>query len=438
MRKKSKSTHGAAKKSRSMSARAGRAHRPVITAVRGIGRLYTLEGAAAKSGRRCVSADLSPVASAAMIIVDGRIEWIGAEKNLSRKLARRAVRFEHDFRGASVIPALVECHTHLVYAGNRAAEFERRNQGESYQSIAKSGGGILSTVRQTREASEAELARLAQARADRFLQQGVATIEIKSGYALDVEGELKMLRAAGRVKGARIIRTFLGAHAIPPEARSAEAYLESLINEALPRVKEEGLACRVDIFVEDGFFNASVARRYLQAAKNLGFDLAVHADQLTRSGGAELACELGARSAEHLILIDSDDIRRLAASEVICVLLPTADLYMKCAYPPARALIDAGARVALATDFNPGTAPSQDVALAGVLARLQMKMSLPEVITAYTFNAAAALGLERELGSLTIGKRADFAVLKGDLDEIFLTAGEQPIAHLFRDGQKLF
>lgn len=414
---------------------AGSASKEKVQVFLGVGQLHTLAGAASKSGRRPTDDDLTTLSKAAFVVSGGRITWIGEERNLpaSKSDGGHAT----DLGGATVIPALVESHTHLVYAGNRAAEFERRNRGESYQSIAAGGGGILSTVRATREASVDELARLAQERADRFARQGVATIEIKSGYGLTVEHEMKMLRAAGRVSGPRIVRTFLGAHAIPKEESSAEAYLARLENEALPLLKKEGLACRVDVFVEKGYFEVEASRRYLQAAKKMGFDLAIHADQLTRSGGAQLAVELGARSAEHLICINDEDVASLSASETTCVLLPSADLYMNCAYPPARKLIDGGARVALATDVNPGSSPSLDVALVGVLARVQMRMTLTEVLVAYTVGAAHALGLGREAGSLEVGKFADFAVVDGHLEDLFLEVGLMPVTKTAREGQWL-
>jgi len=402
-----------------------------------IGELYTFTGVAKKKGRRVTDEDLGCIKNAAMVSRNGRIEWVGSEDDLPEKFAKKKDLQEENMRGAGVIPAFVECHTHAVFAGNRSAEFERRLRGESYQSIAASGGGILSTVRATREASEAQLAKIAQKRIDRFIDQGVTTVEVKSGYGLSAESELKMLRAALRLKGARVVPTFLGAHAIPPEAGSAEAYIDYLIEEVLPLVRKEKLARRADIFVEKGYFLGATAEKYLRAVRELGFQLAVHADQLSHSGGAELAVRFGAKSAEHLIEIDENDIKKLAASEVTCVLLPTADLYMKCSYPPARKLIDNGARVALATDLNPGTAPSQDLALVGVLARLEMKMTLPEVLSAYTVGAAHALGLENELGSLSEGKLCDFCGLEGGLDELFYEVGRQPIKRVYREAQRL-
>jgi len=399
---------------------------------RGITSLITLKGAAEKKARHIQTADLSPIHNAAMLVRAGKIIWAGNESECPLATAHRI-----DLGGAVVIPALVESHTHLVFAGNRAAEFERRNQGESYLSIGRTGGGIQSTVRSTRAASFEDLVNIGQMRIERYLKQGVATIEIKSGYGLSFESEAKMLRAAGQLKRARVVRTFLGAHAQPKEFTTAKDYIHFLITDCLPKIKAERLAERADIFVEDGYFDREVARTYLKSARELGFDLVIHADQLTRSGGAELAIEFGARSAEHLLCINQDDIAALSQSEVTCVLLPNSDFYMNCHYPPARALIDQGARIALATDFNPGSSPTQDVALVGILARVQMKLSFAEVLAAYTVGAAFALGLEKELGSLEVGKSADFAVLEGELEEIFLEVGRMPVRQLYRAGVAL-
>ena len=400
-----------------------------------------------KRARSITADDLGWIDDAALLIENGKILAVGRERDLLKKatvkkwLARRskedAIR-EIDVQGRIVTPSFTECHTHLIYAGNRAGEFERRNQGESYQSIAKSGGGILATVLPTREALEKDLVRIGQARADRYIRQGVTTIEAKSGYGLNLETEFKLLRASKKVKRARIVTTFLGAHAVPKDFTNADDYIDYLIREAFPRLKEQGETKRVDIFVEDGYFNRDQARRYMRAAKQYGFDLVVHADQLTLSGGAELAVDLEARSADHLIQIQSPEIRKLAKSEVSCVLLPSADLYMKCAYPPARRLIEAGARVALATDLNPGTSPSQDIALVGLLARLEMKMTLPEVFVAYTLGAAYALGLGDRLGALVPGRQADFCVLSDGFDDLFLEIGRTPVESVYRDGEKLW
>jgi imidazolonepropionase len=405
--------------------------------VRGIRSLFTLDGAAKKSARRITTPDLGEIKQAALAVIDGKIVYAGSERKLPRGLRSQLTHIE-DLGGATVLPALSECHTHLLFAGNRAAEFERRIQGESYQEIAKSGGGIMATVLATRKETEAKLVQVAQKRVERFLRQGVTTIEIKSGYGLTIEGELKMLRAMKRLSRARVVPTFLGAHAIPREYKgNAEAWINELISKSLPLLDDDDLACRVDIFVEEGYFSKSLARKYLQTARDFGFDLVLHADQLTHSGGAELAIELGVRSADHLLRINKQEIKALAKSDVTCVLLPNSDLYMNCPYPPARALIDSGARVALATDFNPGSAPSQDTALVGVLARVLMKMTLPEVIAAYTIGAAHALGLADQLGSLSLGKRGDFIVLDGGIEELFLQIGYQPVVKVYREGHRL-
>jgi imidazolonepropionase len=400
-----------------------------IKVFKGIGQLVTLASAAARKGRRAEAGDLAAIRDAAIVSVGGVIKWVGPEKEMPK--AYKSARAT-SLRGAVVVPGLVECHTHLIYAGTRSAEFERRNQGESYQSIAKSGGGILSTVKATREASETELTESGQKRIDRFLSQGVTTVEVKSGYGLTLKDEMKMLRAARALKGARIVPTFLGAHAIPKEFANADAYVDELIT-YLPKIKK--LARRVDAFVENGYFSAQTTRRYLEAATKLGFSASIHADQLTLSGGSMLAIEQKATSADHLVQLGAKEIKALAASPVTCVLLPSADLYMDCAYPNARALIDSGACVALSTDFNPGTSPSQDVALVGLLARVRMKMSLAETLVAYTVGSAHALGLEKQIGSIEIGKSCDFAVLTGELDELFLDAGHMPVARTFCQAQ---
>ncbi len=402
-----------------------------IKVYKGIGQLLTLASAAARKGRLAEASDLIGLPNAAIVSSGKKIAWVGPENELPKRYAKAKSK---NLGGAVVIPGLVECHTHLIYAGNRAGEFERRNQGESYQSIAKSGGGILSTVRATREASEKQLVRIGQKRIDRFIKQGVTTVEVKSGYGLTLKDELKMLRAARSLKKARIVPTFLGAHAVPKEFANADAYVDELIT-YMPKVRK--LAKRVDAFVENGYFSADTTRRYLKAARANGMSASIHADQLTLSGGSRLAVEMKATSADHLVQLGSSEIREIASSDVTCVLLPSSDLYMNCAYPKAREMIDAGAIVALSTDFNPGTSPSQDVALVGILARVQMKMTLAEVLVAYTVGAAHALGLEKEIGSIEVGKSCDFNVLSGGLEELFLDIGHMPIARTICQGQAI-
>lgn len=369
----------------------------------------------------------------AMIIEAGRIAWLGPQSKIPKKLKFKK---EIDLKKKKVLPAFVECHTHLVFAGSRADEFELRNNGVSYLEIAKKGGGILSTMKKTRQASARELLISAQKRVDQFIKQGVATIEVKSGYALDLKNEIKTLDVISKLKGAQIVPTFLGAHAKPPEFDSYGEYLEFLARMVLPVIKKKKLASRVDIFIEKNFFEVAEARKYLQVAQQLGFNVTIHANQLSLSGGAELALDLQAQSADHVIHLTDEAIKKFARSQTVAVLLPAADLYMKCPYPSARKLIDAGATVALATDFNPGSCPTQDLALVGLLARLEMKMTLPEVFKAYTINAAKALGLQHEVGSLAVGKKANFISTDAELTDFFYSAGQMPEHELFIAGNR--
>ncbi|RYZ74641.1 MAG: imidazolonepropionase, partial [Proteobacteria bacterium] len=292
---------------------------------RGIGQLVSLASAAKREGRHANDADLSSLENAALVAENGKIKWLGPEAKLPDSYRRKKAT---DLKGKVVIPGLVEPHTHLIFAGNRSAEFEKRNQGVGYQQIAEAGGGILATVRATRAASEKQLGAIGQKRTDRFLKQGVTTIEVKSGYGLTLDEEMKMLRAAKSLKGARIVPTFLGAHAKPAEYESADSYIDYLVQTALPRIKKEKLATRVDVFIEKGYFSTEMAKRYLRAAEKLGLQGSIHADQMTLSGGARLAVELGAKSADHLVQLGAEEIEILAKSDVTCVLLPSADLYM--------------------------------------------------------------------------------------------------------------
>jgi len=406
--------------------------------VTNISELLTLAPAMQKEGRKVLEQDLGIQQNQALYIEKGRIVWMGPHKKIPKTLAKAKKLKEFSAKGMTVLPGLVECHTHLIFAGSRAAEFEMRNQGVSYQEIAKAGGGILSTMKQTRAMSPAAMKTLSQKRVNAFVAQGVTTLEIKSGYALDEKNELKVLKVAKSLEGPRIVPTFLGAHAKPPEFDSYKAYLDFLKDKVLPQVKKQKLSQRVDIYVEDGFFNKNDSREFLKAAQAMGFQILMHADQLTLSGGADLGVELGALSGDHLLQIGESQIRKLAKSQVTCVLLPTADLYMRCKYPPARELIDNGARVALATDFNPGTSPTQDVSLVGLLARLEMKMTLPEVVAAYTVGAAFALDLQKEVGSLELGKSADFMCIETDWRQLFYSAGERSATLVYQSGERIY
>ncbi len=370
----------------------------------------------------------------AMVVKAGRIQWIGP---LSQQPSVKGLAAKVNLKNQKVFPSFIECHTHTVFAGTRADEFEQRNQGVSYLEIAARGGGILSTVKNTRTTSKKELLKLAQERIHHFMRQGVSTVEVKSGYGLDLETEIKTLEVAKALKGPRIVTTFLGAHAKPKEFENYEEYLDFLLINVLPVLKKKKLSRRVDIFIEKNFFEVEAARKYLKKFQDEDFDVTIHANQMSQSGGASLAIELQARSADHVIHINDEDIHEFSRSKTVAVLLPAADLYMQCEYPPARKLIDAGATVALATDFNPGSSPTQDVMLVGLLARLEMKMSLSEVFLAYTINAAKALGLENEEGSLEKGKWANFICTTADMTDFFYSAGHVPAHTLFIRGNKV-
>ncbi|MBC7465845.1 MAG: imidazolonepropionase [Bdellovibrio sp.] len=368
----------------------------------------------------------------AFIVEDGRFSWIGAQNKIPKK---QKFQKEFDLMNKLVLPSFIECHTHSVFAGSRAEEFELRNTGVSYLEIAARGGGILSTMKKTRDESAAKLVKKTQMHVDQFLKQGVSTLEIKSGYALDLKNEIKSLEVIKKLKGPRFVSTFLGAHALPPEFKTHAEYLDYLVETVLPVVKKKKLAERVDIFIEQKFFEKGPAEQFLKKAKQMGFQITIHANQLSLSGGVDLALQLNAQSADHSIYLTDDLIQKFSKSKTVAVLLPAADLYMKCAYPPARKLLDAGATVALATDFNPGSCPTQDLSLVGLLARLEMKMTLPEVFTAYTSSAAKALGIFQDEGDFSLGKRANFICTDADLSDFFYSAGATPDHFLFICGK---
>jgi imidazolonepropionase len=392
---------------------------------RDINKVLTLEKAANKNGRKPSESDLTPIQQASILVDNGKIAWVGESKKIPKQWAHKSKAKteikEISLNNQTVLPGFVECHTHSLFAGDRTAEFEQRNMGVSYQEINAKGGGIRSTMRATRKSSNEELRSLLEIRLDNFISQGVTTVEVKTGYALDLKNELRCLKVLNEKYKIQVIPTYLGAHSIPPEFSSAADYLDFIRAKVLPKIKK--LTNRVDIFIERGFFEFDNSLNYLTDAKKMGFQIAIHADQLSFSGGADAALMVSAKSADHLLMINSQTIESLAKSEVTCVLLPTADLYMKSSYPKAREMIDSGCRVALATDYNPGSSPTQDIALVGLLARLEMKMSLPEVITAYTVGAAHALGLERQIGSLQVGHNANFISTESDWNQLFYSPG---------------
>jgi imidazolonepropionase len=356
--------------------------------------------------------DIHLIPDAAMAWDEGVIRWVGPQKDLPAEY-RAAQRI--DAGGRLVVPGLIDCHTHLAFGGWRAEEFEQRILGQSYLDVARRGGGIASTVRQTRAATEQELCDRAAGSLAEMVSLGVTTVECKSGYGLDLDTELKLLRVYRRLAGeqpAHLVSTFLGAHVVPQEYRDDRAgYLDLLINKMIPAVAREKLAVCCDVFVEKSAFTAEEAKRILRAGQNAGLASRLHADQLSSGGGAELAASLGALSADHLEHISEAGVIAMAAAGTIAVSLPIASLYLGQPPMPARRLIDAGVAVAVATDFNPGSAPSYHLPLALTLACTLQRMTPAEALKGATIYAARAVGLEELAGSLESGKAADFAII---------------------------
>ena len=368
--------------------------------------------------------DAGILKNTAVAVSNGRIAAIGSANDLRAAYADAEVV---DCRGGVLTPGLVDSHTHAVFGKPRFEEHELRAEGYDYMEIAKRGGGIHASVRDFRDRSEDELYDLAVPRVQELASYGTTTLEIKSGYGLTTEDELKALRVIRRLGDrlpVRIVATWLGAHEIPHEYRSSDAqraeFVDLLIREMLPEVVEQGIARFADVFCEPGVFTIDETRRILEASRKAGLGLKLHADELKPSGGAELAAELDAASADHLGAISEKGIAALAKSNTVATLLPGTMLFLgKAKQAPARALIDAGAAVALATDFNPGTSPTVNFPLMLTLGVSQLRMSLAEVLIAATVNGAAALGLAGETGQIAAGFAADLSLFAiGDVREL--------------------
>lgn len=356
--------------------------------------------------------ELHEIAGAALAWRDGRIAWVGPEADLPAEFSGEE---RLDAAGRLVVPGLVDCHTHLGFGGWRADEFTRRVLGATYLELAAAGGGIASTVRQTRALERDLLLQRCRGFLREMASLGVTTVEAKSGYGLSVGHELRLLEVYGelaRSEPLRLVPTLLGAHAVPPEFKADRAgYVRLLVEELIPEVGRRGLARFCDVFVEEGAFPRDEARAILLAGRAHGLVPKLHADQLSDGGGAELAGEVGAASADHLEWVSGDGIAALAAAGVVAVSLPIATLYLRQPPLPARALLAAGVPVAVATDFNPGSAPSCHLPLALMLACTMQRMTPAESLKGATIVAARAIGVDGETGSLEPGKAADFAVL---------------------------
>lgn len=355
---------------------------------------------------------VDPIEDAALVWDAGKILWSGPEAQLPGEYTDAE---PIDAGGRCVIPGLIDCHTHLCFGGWRGDEFAARLAGASYQEIQAAGGGINSTVAKTRASTAEELADKAASVLADMAPLGVTTLEAKSGYGLDHANEIKQLevyQSLNRNQPLEIVPTFLGAHLVPAEYRERrEDYLDLLCRDLIPEIAERGLARYCDVFIEDNAFTLTEGRRVLETAKAHGLGLKIHADQLSSGGGAGLAAELGAVSAEHLEYASDEDIAAMSEAGTVAVSLPLASMYLREPFLPARKWIDAGTRVAVATDFNPGSAPSYHLHLAMTLACVHQQMTPPEVLKAATSHAARAIGLHHTHGSLLPGYQADFAVI---------------------------
>ena len=358
--------------------------------------------------------ELGIIRDGGMLVRDGKIEKVGPSDEIDKNVGDAEFV---DANGRVVMPGFVDAHTHLVFAGNRLDDFERRARGETYEQIAKAGGGIWSTVEKTRAASERDLLAGAKKHASWFLRCGTTTVEAKSGYGLTVEDELKILRVLRQLNEEvplEIVPTFLGAHAVPRKL-SPDEYLDVVITEMLPRVTAEKLAEFCDVFCERGYFDIDQSRRILSAAKNVGLNLRGHVDQLTNSGGAKFMAEMGATTADHLEQTDEQGIAALKKANVQPVLLPGSVYALGSRrYPRAREMIEAGLAVVLATDFNPGSSPTPSMPMVLSLACTQMKMSPAEAITSSTVNAAYSVNRGDKIGSLEPGKLGNFVIFDCD------------------------
>lgn len=356
--------------------------------------------------------DLGILTDAGVLCENGFITWVGPMREWKRKLPDTFA--ELDAEGKVVLPGFVDSHTHMMFAGDRAHEFALRAEGASYQQIAEAGGGILSTIRHVRAASKKELKKQSRRYLNQMMKHGTTTVEIKSGYGLDVDSEIKMLEAINELRDEEmmtVVPTFIGAHAYPPEYKeSKQEYVDLIIEKMLPYVGKKKLSVFCDVFCERGYFEIEESERILNEGKKWGLVPKLHAEELTPLGGAELAARVGAVSADHLEHITDQGIAAICDSGVVATLLPGVSFFLNHGYAPARKLIDAGVSVAIASDFNPGSCMSFSMPLMMTIACTQMRMTPEEALVACTLNGAAALNLSSTLGSIEVGKKADLIV----------------------------
>ena len=380
--------------------------------IRNAAQVVRCSGRAAKCGKEM--SDVNVIENANIVITNGIITYVG-EKIEFPPCASPLDYKTIDATGKAVLPGFVDSHTHLVFGGYREEEFSWRMRGDSYMSIMERGGGIHSTLEATRRASFEELYTAAKSRLARMLQLGVTTVEAKSGYGMDKNTELKQLaviQELNRTQPITVVPTFMGAHATPKEFQGREDdFIDYVTQEIMPEIKEKNLAAFCDIFCEKNVFSIEQSRKYLQKAKDLGFLLKIHADEIVQFGGAELAAEMGCTSADHLLQASDNGIRQMAENHVVATLLPCTAFSLKEHFADARKMIDSGCAVALATDLNPGSSFTSSIPLTFALACIYMKMSPEEAVNALTINGAAAIARAESIGSIDEGKRADIIIL---------------------------
>lgn len=407
--------------------------------VHGCRTVATCRGPVPKRGRDL--GDIGLIENGGIAAASGRIVYVGPEDGLEKQvgIGRDAVRV--DGRGLVALPGFVDAHTHLPFGGDRQDEFRLRLAGATYQELAARGMGIRTTVKATREISRDELLVLCRERLDRMLLSGTTTVEAKSGYGLNFEDEIKqleVLRELDRTHPMDVVPTFMGAHDIPPEYKERrEEYIDFLVGTVLPEVKRRGLAEFFDIFCEEGVFTLDETRTLVEAARGAGFGIKIHSDEFVPLGATELAVEAGARSAEHLIAVTPEGIAALARSRTAAVLLPGVSFFLRMdKRAPARRLIEAGAAVVLASDFNPGSSMVSSMAFVLQLGVFTLGMSVEEALNACTANAAYAVGRESEVGSLEPGKKADIILCRGrDHISLAYEVGMNPVRHVIKNGR---